>query len=140
VTSARSGRQWTQAHCDEGRDRVLGGTILRPGYLGNMLIGTVSALVSWGLYGPLGTYVVAGIAEAIKANPAPERLGLSLASLVGGLLVGVGGARWLSNEVDKNLLRAAASSAASKPPSDDASKRIAMATPSEALNVAKAMS
>ena len=116
-----------------------GATILRPGYVGNMLIGGVAALVSWGLYGPLGGYIVAGTTQALQANAAPERLGLSLASLVGGLLVGVGGARWLSNEVDKNLLRAAASSAASKAPSESASKTIAMGTPAEALSVAKGM-
>jgi len=34
-----------------------------------------------------------------------------LASLVGAILTGVGGARWLTSELDKNLLRAAAAAA-----------------------------
>ena len=116
-----------------------GATVLRPGYIGNVLIGGVAALVSWGLYGPLSSFLIAGTAEALKENAAPDRVGLSLASLVGGLLVGVGGARWLSNEVDKNLLRAAASNAAGKQPSTDASQQIAMGTPAQALNVARSM-
>lgn len=116
-----------------------GTTVLRPGYLGNILIGAVAAVISWGLYGPLSTYFVAGTTEAMKANTSPENVGLSLASLVGGLLIGVGGARWLSSEVDKNLLRAAAAQAAGKHSSMDASQQIYMATPAQALKVAKSM-
>jgi len=55
---------------------------------------------------------------------------------VGGLLVGVGGARWLSNEVDKKLLRAAASKAASGQPDDQKAIRISAAPPAEALRIA----
>jgi hypothetical protein len=55
---------------------------------------------------------------------------------IGGLLVGVGGARWLTNEVDKKLLRAAASKAASGQPSDQKAIRISAASPAEALNIA----
>lgn len=116
-----------------------GTTVLRPGYLGNILIGSVAAIVSWGLYGPLSSYFIAGTAEAVKSNSSPEKVGLSLASLVGALLVGIGGARWLSSEVDKNLLRAAASNAAEKGASSTASQKIALSTPAQALNIAKSM-
>jgi len=107
---------------------VDGGSILRPGYLGNVLIGAVAAGISWGLYGPLAGASFLG--EAVKGT-------LTLSGLVGGALVGIGGARWLTNEVDKNLLRAAASKAASAEASPTASLQIAMASPSEALNIAK---
>jgi len=116
-----------------------GATVLRPGYLGNVLVGAVAALVSWGLYGPLSSLLIAGTDEALKAGASPDKVGLSLASLVGAVLVGVGGARWLSSEVDKNLLRATAAQAAGKQSSVDASQQIAMATPAQALNVAKSM-
>jgi hypothetical protein len=115
-----------------------GTTILRPGYLGNVLVGGVAALISWGLYGPLGAFVVFGTEEATKANSS-DRIGLSLASLMGALLVGVGGARWLSNEVDKNLMRNAAAEAAGKQSSSGASRQIAMTTPAQALQVAMNM-
>ena len=116
-----------------------GATIIRPGALGNLLVGAIAAVVSWGLYGPLSTTWIAGTKQAMETNPSPEKVGLSLASLVGAVLVGVGGARWLSSEVDKNLLRATAAEAASKQPSPDASRKIAMASPAHALTVAKGM-
>jgi hypothetical protein len=116
-----------------------GSTIVRPGYLGNIFVGSVASIISWGLYGPLSSYFVAGTVEALKANSSPQNVGLTLASLVGGLLVGVGGARWLSNEVDKSLLRAAATQAAGKNSSPGASQQMALASPAEALNIARAM-
>lgn len=114
-------------------------TILRPGYLGNVFIGAVAAGVSWGLYGPLATYVVLGSDKAVASNP-PEGIWLSLSSLVGGVLVGVGGARWLSNEVDKSLLKATATKAAGAPAARrEIVEQLALASPSQALDIAKAM-
>ena len=116
-----------------------GTTIIRPGYLGNAFVGGIAAVISWGLYGPASSLLVAGTIEALKSNAALDKIGLSLASFVGALLVGVGGARWLSSEVDKNLLRATAAQAAGKQSSTDASQQIAMASPAQALNVARGM-
>ena len=113
-------------------------SIFRPGYLGNVLIGAVAAVVSWGLYGPLSAYYIAGTEQALAANAAPDKVGLSLASLVGAILIEVGGARWLTSEVDKNL-RAAAVEAAGAQPSAAASQQIALAAPAQALNIAKSM-
>jgi hypothetical protein len=58
---------------------------------------------------------------------------------VGAILVGVTGARWLTNEVDKKLLKAAASQAAGSTPSPAASRQTAMASPASALHIAKSM-
>ena len=116
-----------------------GTTVIRPGFLGNVLIGAVAAVISWGLYGPLSAYFVAGTRQALETNASPEKLGLSLAALVGAMLVGVGGARWLSNEVDKKLLKAAAAQAAGRESSPSAAQQIASASPSQALKVARAM-
>lgn len=116
-----------------------GSTIMRPGYLGNIFVGAIAASISWGLYGPLASFYIVGTNQALSANTSPESIGLSLASLVGAVLVGTGGAKWLSNEVDKNLLRAAATEAAGKQSSIDSSKQIAMANPAEALHIARTM-
>jgi hypothetical protein len=113
--------------------------IFRPGYLGNVLVGAVAAVVSWGLYGPLSPYYIVGSEQALAANALPEEIGLTLASLVGAILIGMGGARWLTSEVDKNLLRATAARAAAAKPSAAASQQIAMATPAQALDVARSM-
>jgi hypothetical protein len=111
--------------------------VLRPGFLGNILIGGIGAVVSWGLYGPLSAVSVMGQAKA-PTTPAPDIV-LTLASLVGAVLVGVGGARWLTNEVDKKLLKAAAAQAALGMPSSTAATSIAASTPANALKVAAAM-
>jgi hypothetical protein len=106
--------------------------IIRPGFLVNIFTGGIAALVSWGLYGPFAAVFIIG--GTIDPNVAST--GLSLSSVIGGLLVGVGGARWLTNEVDKKLLRAAASKAASGQPNDQKAIRISAAAPAEALRIA----
>ena len=76
--------------------------IIRPGFLVNIFVGGIAALVSWGLYGPFAAVFIIGGTNDLNVGAT----GLSLSSVIGGLLVGVGGARWLTNEVDKKLLRA----------------------------------
>lgn len=86
--------------------------IWRPGYIGNILIGAVAAIVSWGLYGPFSAAYLFGTSPVPETTP--QKFGLTLSAFVGAVLVGVGGAKWLSDEVDKRLLKAAASEAAKK--------------------------
>jgi hypothetical protein len=117
------------------KQRNEGVKIYRPGFLGNILTGSIAAGISWGLYGPLSSYVVLGF-SATTSVPSTLTTGLTLSSLVGAVLVGVGGARWLTNEADKKLLRNAASIAASAKPSADAAERIAFATPAETVEIA----
>lgn len=113
-----------------------GAQIIRPGFIGNVVIGAVAAGISWGLYGPLATFVLVGSAQAIARNPSVD-IGLSLSTVVGAVLIGIGGAKWLTNEVDKKLLKAAAVEAAKSKPSADASERMAMSSPAQSLQIAK---
>jgi len=117
-------------------ERSGGVTIIRPGYIGNIIMGGVAAAISWGLYGPLASYFIMGTPGALAHNPTQD-LGLTLSSFVGAALVGVGGARWLTNEVDKNLLRVAASNAAAAQPKPEVSAQIALASPAQAFSIAK---
>ncbi len=121
--------------------------ILRPGFLGNMLIGGVAASASWGLHGPASSQAIVMAwlpssatvaAEPGKpaVAPAAPQPALTMAGLFGALLVGIGGARWLSNEVDKSLLRAAASQAALSNRSEPLSAQLALAPPADALRAA----
>lgn len=121
--------------------------ILRPGYIGNMLIGGVAAAISWGLYGPAAGQILvldrmpsstsgANEGDGTKVTVPTPQPALTMAGLVGGVLVGVAGARWLSNEVDKDLLRAAASQAALANKSDQLAAKLAIAPPAEALQAA----
>ncbi|MBN1311393.1 MAG: hypothetical protein JXB30_08235 [Anaerolineae bacterium] len=109
--------------------------IIRPGFLGNALISGVAACVSWGLYGPFAAVYIAGGAPQPSGETTSP--GLTLSALVGAVLVGVAGARWLTNEVDKNLLRRAASEAAASQADTSMAQQIAVSTPVEALRLAQ---
>lgn len=75
-------------------DRLPNGhRIWRPGFAGNVLIGGVTAIILAGLYSPLG-------AVEIGASASPN-LHLTIGSLAAALLSGIGGARLLTQEVDK---------------------------------------
>ncbi|MGE5549591.1 MAG: hypothetical protein ACM3ZC_03560 [Bacteroidota bacterium] len=108
------------------------GYIIRPGALGNLISGAVAAGVSWGLYGPLSAGLVLG-PQAVASQGAS----LTLSSLVGAVLVGIGGARWLTNEVDKKLLRAAASGAAGAPSTPGAAQAMLTMPPAQVLGLAR---
>jgi hypothetical protein len=113
------------------------GNIIRPGFVGNILIGAVAASISWGLYGPFAAALIIG--PRPEGQPSIPAVGLSLSALVGAVLIGVAGAKWLTNEVDKKLLKAAASAAAAGQPVPDAARRIAFASPVDALRIAKSL-
>ncbi len=70
-----------------------GSRIVRPGFLGNVLVGSVTSLVLGGLYSPLVT-VSLSAAEPVGVT-------LTIGMLAGALLSGVGGARVLTGEVKK---------------------------------------
>jgi hypothetical protein len=106
-----------------------GARIWKPGGLGTVLVGAFAAGANWGLYGPFTSYFVFG------DPPAASAVGVTLAALVTGSLVGFAGARWLTNEVDKNLLRATAAEAAAAPADARMAARIATATPADSLRI-----
>lgn len=82
-----------------------------PGVIGNLLIGACSAVISWSLYG-------AGAAVQFSDIQPRTRISFTFSALAGAAMVGVAGARWLTNESDKNLLRASVGKAitANRPP------------------------
>jgi hypothetical protein len=65
--------------------------------------------------------------------------GLDASELASALLLGIAGAKWLTNEADKRLLKATASIAAQKAADGTASRQIATATPAQALTIAREM-
>ncbi len=72
--------------------------VFRPGWLGNVLVGGVAALVFWGLYGPMAAAVVIG-----PSNPQGSPAVLHVSELFGALLTGVGGGRLLTAAVAKEI-------------------------------------
>jgi hypothetical protein len=106
-----------------------GTMIVRPGFLGNVLTGIAAAVASWGLYGSFGSIEL--------FHPLPATTSFTLASVVGAMLIGIGGARWLTNEVDKRLLRAAAAEAAAAPASTNSAQQMVAASPANVLDIAQ---
>jgi len=125
------------------REASGGATILRPGFLGNIFLGALSAVIFWGLYGPFAEVNIVGddprtneaVAGATREDE-DEDYGETLAGLIGALVIGAGGARVITSEVDKKLLRAAATEVAGKNPNEGVAQTISSGSPAEALRAA----
>ena len=112
--------------------------ILCPGFIGNALIGGFASVVSWSLYG-----AGAGVELARRAATSTDDrqvVSLTVGALAGAALVGVGGARWLSNEVDTKLLRASVSVSAEKVMTPEQRSMIASAPALEVLRAVRGAS
>ncbi len=105
------------------------GGIAQPGWLGNAFIGGVAAVVSWGLYGPF-----ADASLFSRAGPPLPTARFTLAALVGAILVGISGARWLSNEADKKILRRVGIEAAKRIPDPALVGTLTTASPAAAFH------
>ncbi len=111
--------------------------VIRPGFIGLILIGAVAATASWALYGPAADLVLLSTSPTGEAEGAAN---LTLAAIGGAVLLGVGGSKWISGQVDKTLLRQTASVAAGrKPANPEVAHLIATAAPSQALQAAQTM-
>ena len=113
-------------------DKVGDQKIWRPGILGNVLISGIAACISWGLYGPFAAYYIFG---GLNSAGEMKAVGITLSSLVGAVLVGIAGAKWLTNEIDKTLLRKTATNAAASHADINKAAKIAGATPFQALKI-----
>ena len=77
--------------------------------LGNIFFGGLSAVIFWGLYGPLTAYPVIGVPQ--EANAAL----LSVGDLVGSILVGTGGPTFLLAEARRRCCEGWNAPAADRP-------------------------
>lgn len=98
-----------------------------PGFISNIVIGAFAAFASWAFYGS---------GASIELADASQRTQISLrfSVLAGAFLVGVAGARWITGEVDKRLLREGVIVAAKKAlPPAQAEEIAASGSPRELL-------
>lgn len=110
-------------------EQVNGIRITRPGFVGNVFVSAVAAVLSWSLYGPFA-----------EANLLLEDQALSLtpSTFAGAVLAGIAGAKWLTNEIEKRLLKVAAFQAAKAQSSPKTADRILMASsPWDVINITK---
>src|SRR5499427_7352055 len=69
-----------------------------PGAISNVLVGSFAAFSSWAFYG-------SGASVELADKSLRNVISLRFSALAGAFLVGVAGAKWITNEVDKRLLK-----------------------------------
>lgn len=69
-----------------------------PGAISNILVGGFAAFSSWAFYG-------SGASVELADRSLRSVISLRFSALAGAFLVGVAGAKWITNEVDKRLLK-----------------------------------
>jgi hypothetical protein len=69
-----------------------------PGAISNVLVGGFAAFSSWAFYG-------SGASIELADKSLRSVISLRFSALAGAFLVGVAGAKWITNEVDKRLLK-----------------------------------
>jgi hypothetical protein len=97
-----------------------------PGFLSNVLVGAFSAFSSWAFYGSGASVELAQLTQRTEIS-------LKFSALAGAFLVGVAGARWITNEVDKRLLKESVKVAAKKEISTRDCEELVKAPPREVL-------
>lgn len=98
--------------------------LLRLGAIGNILVGMFAAFLAWTLYSPLSG------ASTITFPPATLSLGASG-------LAGFAGARWLTAEVEKRVLKGAVGEALASAADPQAAGLVAGASPVEAARIVR---
>jgi hypothetical protein len=101
-----------------------------PGALSTVLIGAFAAFASWAFYG-------SGAGIDIADHLA--RPHLQMPALAGAFLVGVVGAKWITNETDKRLLKESVKVAATKDVSREEADEIILGTPLQVLKSVKSI-
>ena len=101
-----------------------------PGFISNVLVGTFAAFASWSFYGS-GAGVE--IARALTKDDPHSQISLTFSALAGAFMVGIAGARWLTNEVDKRLLGESVKVAAKKQISSADCESLSCAQPKQLL-------
>jgi len=74
------------------------------------------------LYGPLASVVIASTRNGTATNSGAI-VGVTLSSLGGAVLIGIAGSRWLTNEIDKTILKSATVVAARSQASNPSEKK-----------------
>jgi hypothetical protein len=95
-----------------------------PGALSTVIAGAFAAFASWAFYGS-GAGINVADPKAVTS--------LQFSALAGAFLVGVVGAKWITNEADKRLLKESVKVAATKDVPKDKASEIAEGTPLQVL-------
>jgi len=98
--------------------------VLCPGALSTVFIGAFAAFASWAFYGS---------GADLDVTDANALIHLRFSAVAGAFLVGVVGAKWITNEADKRLLRESVNVAAAKNIPADRVQEIVSGSPLQVL-------
>jgi hypothetical protein len=102
-----------------------------PGAISNILVGAFAAFSSWAFYG-------SGASIELAQQTQRSLISLRFSALAGAFLVGVAGAKWITNEVDKRLLKETVKVAvSSKKLPEERAKHITDGSPRQVLHEVK---
>jgi hypothetical protein len=99
-----------------------------PGAVSTIVVGAFAAFASWAFYGS---------GAGIDITDSAARPHLQMPALAGAFLIGVVGAKWITNEAEKGLLREGVKVAAGKDVPRDKIVGIASGTPLDVLRQVK---
>jgi uncharacterized YccA/Bax inhibitor family protein len=102
--------------------------IICPGIISNIFIGATAAFSSWSFYGS-----GASIELAKASATSRQEISLTFGALAGAFIVGVAGAKWLTNEIDKRFLKESVREAARKEIGDVKCDKILQQSPRKIL-------
>ena len=104
--------------------------VLCPGALSTIVAGAFAAFASWAFYGS---------GAGIDVADANVKTGLQFSAIAGAFMIGVVGAKWITNEADKRLLKESVRIAATKTVTPEQSEKLAQGSPLEVLqNISEA--
>jgi hypothetical protein len=98
-----------------------------PGFFSNILLGAVAAFISWALYG-------SGAGVDIGETTERTLISLRFSALAGAFVVGIAGAKWLTSEVDKKLLKESVKVAGVKKLTAEECEELVQGSPMEILD------
>jgi len=106
------------------------GRVWCPGVVSNILVGAFAAFASWAFYGSGASIELAQVTQRTEIS-------LRFSALAGAFLVGVAGARWITNEVDKSLLKESVKVTAHKALPSHETESLVQGTPRQVLQTLK---
>jgi hypothetical protein len=98
-----------------------------PGFISNVLVGAFAAFASWAFYGSGAGVDLAELTER-------SQISLRFSALAGAFLVGVAGAKWITNEVDKKLLKESVKVAGTKKLTSEECEQLVKGSALDVLN------
>lgn len=79
--------------------------VWRAGVIGNIIVSAIAGLITWGSVAPVSGVVLCTLSVCEPRSLDPNANFLTMGTLMTTILVGIAGARWLTSEIDKKIMK-----------------------------------